>query len=97
MMRSRSRLEIYLDLMNEVSDHSDLTSIGKELSLSLGDTKKHVGFLVSQGFVRTAEQEKSRAEYELTTKGFEAVEALRMLAEHGHPLLKHTLTARLDA
>ncbi len=80
MMRSRSRLEIYLDLMKEVPSHTDLTSIGKELNLPLGDTRKHAGSLVSQGFVRIAEQEKSRAEYELTAKGFEAVEALRMLA-----------------
>lgn len=83
-MRSRSRLEIYLDLMEEVSKHINPAGIAEEVNLSLDDTEKHLGFLASQGFLRIAEREKSRVEYELTSKGYEALEALRRITQPEH-------------
>lgn len=93
-MISRSRLEIYLDLIEEVSDHSDPMTIGKKVNLSLSDTQAHLGFLVSQGFLKVAEEANGEVKYELTPKGLEALEALRMLTEREHPL-KHTLSAKI--
>ena len=95
-MRNRSRLEIYLDLIEGVSDHGDPMTIGKEVNLSLSDAQEHLGFLISQGFLRIAEEANSEVKYELTPKGLEALEALRMLTEREHPLLKHTLSARVE-
>lgn len=83
-MRSRSRLEIYLALIDQVSKHINPTSIAKEVNLSLADTEKHLSFLASQGFLRIAEREKSGVEYELTSKGYEAVEALRRITQPEH-------------
>jgi len=93
-MRNRSRLELYLDLLKAVSDHNDPLTIAKEANLSLSDRLEHLCFLVSQGFLWIAEQRNGEVKYELTPKGFEALEALRMLTFSQHPLLKHTLGSR---
>lgn len=93
-MRNRSRLELYLHLTEAVSDHSDPITIAKEANLSLSDTQEHLCFLVSQGFLWTAKQRDGELKYELTTKGFEALEALRMLTFSQHPLLKHAVSSR---
>ena len=95
-MRNRSRLELYLDLMEAVPDHSDSMTIAKEANLSLSDTQEHLCFLVSQGFLWIAEQRNGEVKYELTPKGLEALEALRMLTERQHPLLKHTLSSKAN-
>ena len=88
-MRSRSRLEIYLGLMEEVSRHSDPVSMGKKVNSSLDDTEKHLGFLVSQGFLRVVETDELAAKYQLTLKGSEVLEALRGIAKpEPSPLLE---------
>ena len=61
-----------------VSQTSKPTRIGNQANLSWRDTKRHLEFLVSQGFVTVVKGEKERRiEYRLTKKGFEALEALR--------------------
>lgn len=80
-MRSRSRLEIYLGLMEEASKNSDTTRLRKDPDLSSSDAERHLGFLVSQGFLRVAERDNSGAKYELTSKGSEVLDALRGIGQ----------------
>jgi len=93
-MRRRSRLETYLDLIQAVSLNGNSIDIGKQVSLPLSDVEKHLSFLASQGFIRITKQEKQRIRYELTAKGFEALEALQELTKH--PLLKHMLSTEVN-
>ena len=85
-MRSRSRLEIYLGLMEEASENSDTTRLGKDADLASSNEERHLGFLVSQGFLRVAERENSGAEYKLTLKGSEVLDALRGIGQPDHLL-----------
>ena len=87
-MRSRSRLEIYLGLMEEASKDSDTTRLRKDTDLSSGDAKRHLGFLVSQGFLRVAERENSGAKYELTSKGSEVLDALQGIGQPDQIILE---------
>ena len=80
MMRRRSKLEIYFDILRAVSETKKLTHIGNLANLSWKDTIKHLEFLELKGFV-TSKKENGRSEYALTQKGFEALEALQKIVE----------------
>ena len=45
MMKRRSKLEIYLDVLKAVSETGRLTHIGNLANLSWNDTVKHLEFL----------------------------------------------------
>ena len=45
MMKRRSKLEIYLDVLKAVSETGRLTHIGNLANLSWKDTMKHLEFL----------------------------------------------------
>ena len=77
MMRRRSKLEIYLDVLKAVSETGRLTHIGNLANLSWKDTMKHLEFLELKGFVKAMKNSNRRAKYVLTQKGFEALEALQ--------------------
>jgi predicted transcriptional regulator len=94
-MRTRSRLEIYLDLVRTVSRQGNLVNIGKTVGLSLSDTERHLGFLEFQGFLRIVERKNSKVMYELTPKGFEVLESVRKLMGHEQPLFRHTVSTRV--
>ncbi len=74
-----------------VSKQSDIVNIGRKANLSLGETKRHLDFLDSQGLVKAVGLDGNRPKYELTQRGLDILEALQTLTEHGHPLLKHAL------
>lgn len=81
-MKRRSKMEIYLDLLEAVSKTSKPTRIGNQANLSWKKTQKHLEFLERNGYVRVAKRTKSgRLEYELTKKGFETLHALQKVAE----------------
>ncbi|OYT49780.1 hypothetical protein B6U79_01100 [Candidatus Bathyarchaeota archaeon ex4484_231] len=81
-MRRRSKLEIYLDLLQAVSKHRDLMVIARKARLSISTAEKHLSFLGSEGFISTSVLEDSKIDYELTAKGFEALMAfLRLTAK----------------
>jgi len=88
-MRSRSRLEIYLDLLRTVSSQSDPVDIARKANLTLSDTEEHLDFLASQGLVIIAGLDRNRATYRLSPRGFEVLEALQNPTEPEQPLLKH--------
>jgi len=81
-------LEIYLDVLKAVSETGRLTHIGNLANLSWKDTMKHLEFLELKGFVENRRTENGRAEYALTQKGFEALEALQKIAEALSPKIK---------
>ena len=87
-MKRRSKLEIYLDVLKAVSETGRLTHIGNLANLSWNDTMKHLEFLELKGFVENRRTENGRAEYALTQKGFEALEALQKIAEALSPKIK---------
>jgi len=87
-MRRRSKLEIYLDVLSAVSKTGRLTHIGNLANLSWKDTMKHLEFLELRGFVKAERSENGRTEYELTQKGFEALEALQKIAEALSPKIR---------
>jgi len=66
MMKRRSKLEIYLDVLKAVSETGRLTHIGNLANLSWKDTVKHLEFLELKGFVETRRTENGRVEYALT-------------------------------
>ena len=88
MMRRRSKLEIYLDVLKAVSETGRLTHIGNLANLSWKDTIKHLEFLELKGFVKAVKNSNGRAEYVLTQKGFEALEALQKIAEALSPKIQ---------
>ena len=88
-MRRRSRLEIYLDLLNAVSRSPNFIDVAKKTKLSLSTATKHLTFLASQGFISTLIIDDGKIEYELTAKGFEALMAFLRLSTTEQPLLKH--------
>lgn len=88
-MRTRSRLEIYIDLLRTVTNQSDSVDIAKKANLTLSDTEKHLHFLASQGFMTMVRLDQNRGRYELSPRGLEALEALRELTEPAQPLLTH--------
>jgi len=88
-MRTRSRLEIYLDLLRAVSNQSDPVNIARKANLTLSDTEKHLDFLASQGLVMIAGLDQNRARFTLSRRGLEVLEALQNLTEPEQPLLKH--------
>ena len=81
-------MEIYLDVLKAVSETGRLTHIGNLANLSWKDTMKHLEFLELKGFVENRRTENGRAEYALTQKGFEALEALQKIAEALSPKIK---------
>ena len=81
-------MEIYLDVLKAVSETGRLTHIGNLANLSWKDTMKHLEFLELKGFVENRRTENGRAEYALTRKGFEALEALQKIAEALSPKIK---------
>ena len=81
-------MEIYLDVLKAVSKTGRLTHIGNLANLSWKDTMKHLEFLELKGFVENRRTENGRAEYALTQKGFEALEALQKIAEALSPKIK---------
>ena len=66
MMKRRSKLKIYLDVLKAVSETGRLTHIGNLANLSWNDTVKHLEFLELKGFVENRRTENGRAEYALT-------------------------------
>ena len=80
-MRKRSRLEIYLDVLEAVSKVGKLTHIGNLANLSWKDTVKHLGFLELNGFVKRNKRKDGSEEYILTQKGLEALNTLRKITE----------------
>jgi len=88
MMKRRSKLEIYLDVLKAVSETGRLTHIGNLANLSWKDTIKHLEFLELKGFVKAMKNSNGRAKYVLTQKGFEALEALQKIAEALSPKIQ---------
>jgi len=88
-MRTRSRLEIYIDLLRAVTNQSDPVDIARKANLTLSVTEKHLDFLASQGLVKIAGLDKNRARYGRSPRGLEVLEALQNLTEPEQPLLKH--------
>jgi predicted transcriptional regulator len=87
-MRHRSRLEIYLDLLNAVSNSSNLADVAIKSRLSLNATIKQLTFLASQGFVLTIIRDDRVIEYELTAKGFETLMAFLRLTSQEQLVLQ---------
>ena len=88
MMRRRSKLEIYLDVLKAVSKTGRLTHIGNLANLSWKDTMKHLEFLELKGFVKAMKNSNGKNEYTLTQKGVEALEAFRQLIKTLSPKLE---------
>jgi len=80
-MKKRSRLEIYLDILEAVSKVGKLTHIGNLANLSWKDTVKHLRFLELNGFVKRDKRKGGGEEYRLTQKGLEALSTLRKITE----------------
>ena len=89
---TRSRLEIYLDLLLAVSQHIDLFTIADKVRLTVAAATDHLTFLVSQGFVETRFTQNHIIIYELSTKGSETVEAFLRLSGRTTPVLERQLT-----
>ena len=87
MMKRRSKLEIYLDILKAVSKTGKLTHIGNMANLSWKDAVKHLEFLKNKGFVETVKTENGREEYKLTQKGYEALETLQKITDALAPKL----------
>jgi predicted transcriptional regulator len=87
-MRSHSRLEIYLDLLNAVSNSPNLADVAIKAGLSLNETIKQLKFLALQGFVLTIIRDDRVIEYELTAKGFETLMAFLKLTAQEQPILQ---------
>jgi predicted transcriptional regulator len=87
-MRRRSRLEIYLDLLQAVSKNPKLADVAKKARLSSSTTTNHLAFLASQGFVSNSITDDNKIEYELTAKGFEALMAFLRLTAKEQPILQ---------
>jgi predicted transcriptional regulator len=92
-MITRSRLEIYLDLLLAVSQNTELETIAKNVKLSVSAAKDHLTFLASQGFVANQIMDDQTIKYELTAKGFEALMAFLKLTRHEKPVLEEKLNA----
>jgi len=89
MMKRRSKLEIYLDVLKAVSETGRLTHIGNLANLSCWkDTMKHLEFLELKGFVKAMKNSNGKNEYTLTQKGVEALEAFRQLIKTLSPKLE---------
>jgi predicted transcriptional regulator len=91
-MMTRSRLEIYLDLLIAVSQNTDLLTIADRVKLTVAAANVHLTFLITQGFVETRFTPSHRIIYELTTKGAEAVSAFMQLSGRTTPALERQLT-----
>ena len=87
-MVRRSRLEIYLELLRAVRQTSRRTHIGNLTNLSWKDTKKHLEFLESKGFVKIVGGEGGSTEYKISEKGLEAMEAFERVTGTFSPELK---------
>lgn len=88
-MKRRSRLEIYVDLLEAVSQTSGIRRIGNESGLPWVTTTKYLVSFERQGLVtKTVEGERSRDKYELTRKGFEVLESLQKLTDALTPLIR---------
>jgi len=87
MMKRRSKLEIYLDILKAVSKTGKLTHIGNMANLSWKDAVKHLEFLKNKGFVETVKTGNGREEYKLTQKGYEALETLQKITDALAPKL----------
>jgi len=97
-MGSRSRLEIYLDLLQAVSSNGGRVDIARRAKLTLSDVENHLSFLVSQGLARTAKTANNRLRYELTSRGFEVLEAFQGLGERREARpLGHALSKKVKA
>jgi len=69
MMRKRSRLEIYLDILNAIKKGIDKpTRIMYNINLSWNPFQKILESMVSQGLIARTE-EKKRKHYVITEKG----------------------------
>ena len=87
MMKRRSKLEIYLDILKAVSKTGKLTHIGNMANLSWKDAVKHLEFLKNKGFIETVKTENGREEYKLTQKGYGALETLQKITDALAPKL----------
>jgi predicted transcriptional regulator len=92
-MITRSRLEIYLDLLLAVSQNTDLATIANKVKLSSSAAKDHLAFLASQGFVANQIMDDQSIKYELTAKGFEALVAFLKLSRREEPVLEEKVKA----
>ena len=91
-MITRSRLEIYLDLLLAVSQHIDLFTIADKVRLTIAEAKDHLTFLASQGFVETQFTDNHTIIYELSAKGSETLMAFLRLSGRTGPVLEKRLT-----
>ncbi len=92
-MITRSKLEIYLDLLLSVSQHAELTAIANNVKLTSSAAKDHLAFLASQGFVTTKILDDQTIKYGLSTKGFEALMVFLRLAKSEEPILEEPVNA----
>ena len=90
-MITRSKLEIYLDLLLAVSQNTELATIANNVRLSSSAAKDHLAFLASQGFVATKIMDDQTIKYELSAKGFEALMAFLRLTRREEPVLEEKL------
>jgi len=93
-MRSRSRLEICIDIMREVTKSREVASVARRVQLPLRDAEEQLSFLSSQGFVRTLERD-AGTEYRLTEKGFQALKAYEGLMRSGRSSIKQTVNPKV--
>ena len=91
---TRSRLEIYLDLLLAVSQHTDLFTIADKVRLTVSAARDHLTFLVTQGFVETRFTQNHIIIYELSTKGAETVSAFLRLSGRSTPVLERQLATQ---
>lgn len=91
-MITRSRLEIYLDLLLAVSQTPDLATIAGKVRLTTA-AAKDLTFLALQGFVETHFTENHAIIYELSAKGSETLMVFLQLRGHERPFLEKQLTA----
>jgi predicted transcriptional regulator len=89
---TRSRLEIYLDLLLAASQHIDLFSIADKVRLTIAEAKDHLTFLASQGVVETQFTDNHTIIYELSAKGSEMLMAFLRLSGRTGSVLEKQLT-----
>lgn len=70
-------------MLRAVHQTGKLTHIGNLINLSWKDTRKHLTFLESEGFVKNV-----NGEYEVTEKGLEAMQAFERITDTLSPKLK---------
>ncbi len=85
-MGERSRLEIYLEIMQGIQKKECIASLGKIVNLPPSNLKRHLIFLESQGFIKTARLRDKKLIYELTEKGLEVLSAFEKLTHHTFPV-----------